>query len=102
MEYKTISATKARNNWFELLNLVYFRGKPFVIKKNNLPIVKLVPIGQSRLLPAQEVRAKDADQDKIKALKIVKKTFGLWPKAPSGMTYESKIRVESEKHFQEL
>ncbi|HRN70169.1 MAG TPA: hypothetical protein PLS49_03195 [Candidatus Woesebacteria bacterium] len=35
------TATEARNNWFEIINRVYFSGEPIYIKKNNKIIVKL-------------------------------------------------------------
>ncbi len=37
------TATEARNNWFEILNRVYFSGEPVFIKKNNKIIVKIIP-----------------------------------------------------------
>lgn len=55
MNTKTITATKARNNWFEILNLTYFKGVSFIITKNNLPIIKLIPVNRSNFISAQDV-----------------------------------------------
>ncbi|MFH1712799.1 MAG: type II toxin-antitoxin system prevent-host-death family antitoxin [Candidatus Jacksonbacteria bacterium] len=55
MKTQTITATKARNNWFEILNLTYFKGVSFIITKNNLPMIKLVPAKKINLISAQDV-----------------------------------------------
>lgn len=38
-----ISATEARNNFFELLNSVIFKGEEFVVKKENAGMVRIIP-----------------------------------------------------------
>lgn len=43
MKIKTISATKARNNFSELLNLVSYKGEKFIINRKGKPIAALVP-----------------------------------------------------------
>ena len=52
---KVISATNARKHWFEILNRVYFTGEAVTIEKNNIPLVKLMPVDTKRRLPAAEV-----------------------------------------------
>jgi hypothetical protein len=55
---KTISATEARNKWFEILNLVYFNGESIIIKKNRLPIIKLNRVSKPVLISTEEVIAR--------------------------------------------
>ena len=38
-----LSATEARNKFFELLNLAMYRGEEFLIEKDGKPAVKIVP-----------------------------------------------------------
>lgn len=56
-----ISATEARNKWFELLNLVYFKGESVIIEKNNLPMVRISSVANPSLIATKDV---------------IKKTFG--------------------------
>lgn len=39
----TIAATKARNRFFELLDLVQYKGEEFLVEKEGKPAAKLVP-----------------------------------------------------------
>lgn len=41
---KTISAYKARVNFGELLNEVYYRGDEVIVERMGKPLVKIVPI----------------------------------------------------------
>lgn len=43
MNSTTLSATEARNRFFELLNLAMYRGEEFLIEKDGRPAVKIVP-----------------------------------------------------------
>lgn len=38
-----ISATDARNRFFELVNLAMYRGDEFLVEKDGRPAIKLVP-----------------------------------------------------------
>ena len=40
----TLSATDARNKFFELLNLVGYKGEEFEVEKDGKPIMRMVPI----------------------------------------------------------
>lgn len=60
-----ISATEARNRWFELLNLVYFKGESVIIEKNSLPMVKMSSVANPSLIATKDV---------------IKKTFGFLKK----------------------
>lgn len=55
---KTISATEARNKWFEILNHVYFNGEPIIIEKNKLPMIKLSRVTKPSLASIGEVITK--------------------------------------------
>jgi len=39
-----ISATKARNNFFEMLNSVIYKGEEFIVEKDGKPVVKVSPV----------------------------------------------------------
>ncbi|MCJ7792690.1 MAG: type II toxin-antitoxin system prevent-host-death family antitoxin [Candidatus Marinimicrobia bacterium] len=38
-----LSATEARNNFFELLNLVAYKGEKFTIEKDGSPVADITP-----------------------------------------------------------
>lgn len=38
-----LSATEARNNFFDLLNSVIFKGEEFVVKKMGAGMVRIIP-----------------------------------------------------------
>ena len=40
---QSISATKARNNFFSLLKQSYLHQKTFLVKKNDIPMVYIIP-----------------------------------------------------------
>jgi len=42
--YKTITATKAKNNFGEIINSVTTKGNSVTITKHNRPIAKIIPI----------------------------------------------------------
>lgn len=44
----TLSATEARNRFFELLNLVGYKGEEFVIEKDGKPLVKMSPTEEKK------------------------------------------------------
>lgn len=43
-----LSATKARNNFFEILNAVIFKGEEYVVEKEHAGRVRIVPEVQKR------------------------------------------------------
>lgn len=59
--FKIISATEARNNWFEILNWVNTERKEVWIKKNKKVVAKI--------LPGERVNIENIEE-------IIKKTFG--------------------------
>ena len=52
---KTITATEARKRWFEILNRVHFAGEEFVIEKNNMPLVRMVPEKREKKMDVDEL-----------------------------------------------
>ena len=40
----TYSATEARNNFFEILNAVMYKGEEFVVEKDGIPAAKFSPL----------------------------------------------------------
>jgi antitoxin (DNA-binding transcriptional repressor) of toxin-antitoxin stability system len=59
-----ISATEARNNFFEILNAVIYKGEEFVIEKKDAGSVKIVPD-----------RPKHSPEEVTKILKEFRKVF---------------------------
>jgi len=60
-----ISATEARNRFFEILNLTMYKGEEFIVEKDGKPAAKVIPITEKNKSP-EEI-------DKI--LKEFRKTF---------------------------
>lgn len=50
----TLSATEARNRFFELLDLAKYRGKEFIVEKDGVPSVRIIPV-EKRKSP-EEIR----------------------------------------------
>ena len=88
MNITTLSATQARNKWFELLNTVYFKGHSVIIKKNNMPMIKLVPLKEPNLTSAKEIIEKTYG-----FLKNVPKTS--WPKSQRAKQIAKFSQLES-------
>lgn len=59
-----ISATEARNNFFEILNAVIYKGEEFVIEKQDAGTVRIVPD-----------KAKHSPEEIGKILKDFKRVF---------------------------
>lgn len=55
MKTKSISATEARNNWFEILNWVNANKGEISITKNSLPVAKIVGIKRYNFKKTYEV-----------------------------------------------
>ncbi|NCO88982.1 hypothetical protein CO083_00060 [Candidatus Roizmanbacteria bacterium CG_4_9_14_0_8_um_filter_34_12] len=49
MQTKVYSAFQARNNFGELLNLVYYQNIEVVIEKMNKPVARIVPIQKAKV-----------------------------------------------------
>lgn len=63
-----LSATEARNRFFEILDLVRYKGEEIIIEKDSKPVVKLSPVSATRspeeidriLLDMRKIFAKSA------------------------------------------
>lgn len=77
LKTKTISATEARNKWFEILNHVYFNGESVIIEKNKLPMIRLSRVTKPSLTSVEEVIART-----FGFLKTAKRTD--WPAESKG------------------
>jgi len=49
MQTKVYSAFQARNNFGELLNLVYYQNIEVVIEKMNKPVARIIPIQKAKV-----------------------------------------------------
>lgn len=65
----TIPATKARNRFFELLDLVQYKGEEFIVEKDGEPAARLVPA--EKMKSPEEIK---------KILRDVRKVFKNSPK----------------------
>jgi antitoxin (DNA-binding transcriptional repressor) of toxin-antitoxin stability system len=64
---QTISATKARNNFFQLLDQALLENKTFIIKKGSIPVANITP-------PQKTTSTKTNKQKKqLKLLKDIEK-----------------------------
>lgn len=50
MKINKISATKARNNFFGIVQDAYLNGNTFLIDKNGIPMAYILPVRQIDLL----------------------------------------------------
>lgn len=75
---KIISATEARNNWFEILNWVNTERKEVWIKKNKKVVVKILPGERANIENVEEV---------------IKKTFGYLKDKKGSFPYQDNKKV---------
>jgi len=83
-----LSATEARNNFFDILNSVIFKGEEFVVKKENAGMVRIIPEKPVRPT-AEEIDKVLADLRKIFA-KTKKKKYWSVLDTPSWKKKERK------------
>ncbi len=53
---KRINATKARNNFFQILNESYKENKTFLVEKSDIPVIYIVPATKDLLEKSKEDR----------------------------------------------
>lgn len=56
---QTISISKARNNFSELVNQVYYQGRQFLVKKMDRPMVVLIKVDELKELLKQADKARE-------------------------------------------
>jgi len=90
----TLSATEARNRFFELLNLAKYRGEEFTIEKDGVPAVKLIPF-EKRKSP-EEIKKILADVRKAFS-KVAKRKYWSVIDTPAWKKKESKYLEDLSK-----
>lgn len=80
---KIVSATEARNNWFEILNWVNLEKGEVLVKKNERIFV--------RILPGEKPVIDDLDE-------ILEKTYGRLANKKSYFPYEDRKIIKREKN----
>ncbi len=82
-----VSATNARNNFFQLLNQVIYEGIQVIIEKAGVK-KKVV------LMPETE------KEKEFKArMKILDETFGIWKDIPDSRIYDDRLRGKRAKKY---
>lgn len=74
MTLQPISATKARNDFFNLLNRSFREKKGFIIEKSKIPVAFLIPANAANLMPDFPIIAED-NAGLIQQLKQFHKTM---------------------------
>jgi len=82
-----VSATEARNNFFNLLNQVIYEGVQVIIQKAG--VAKKVI-----LMPKTE-----KEEEHEKTMKILKKTFGIWKNVPDSRIYDDRLRGKRAREY---
>lgn len=75
---KIISATEARNNWFEILDWVNSERKEILIKKNKKVVAKILPGDRANIENPEE---------------IIKRTFGYLKDKRGAFPYQEDKKV---------
>lgn len=86
----TLSATDARNRFFELLNLAMYKGEEFLVEKDGKPAVRLVPVEE-----------KKSPEEVVKILADFKKTFAKAAKRKYWSVLETPAWKKKERKYLE-
>lgn len=70
-----LSATEARNRFFELLDLALYKGEEFTIEKDGKPAVRILPIERPK--SNEEVKKILADMRKVFAKSAKRKYWSV-------------------------
>lgn len=70
MNTQVLSATKARNNFFQLLDQAHLENKTFIIKKGNIPVAQISP-------PSSKTQAKTNWKQLIKQSYTLRKSMNM-------------------------
>lgn len=82
-----ISATDARNNFFNLLNQVLYEDTRIIIEKAGV---------KKEAVLETKVSKKKEDE---KRMKILEKTFGIWKDIPKSKIYDDRLRGKRAKAY---
>lgn len=98
----TVSAYRARTNFGEILNLVYYRGDEVVVERKGKPVVKIIKFAdgmtQADLLPGQNGPWKRLNADKMTKESTVSRLFGSL-RSPFGYVPLAKVRLAAGKQL---
>ncbi|MFZ5365858.1 MAG: type II toxin-antitoxin system Phd/YefM family antitoxin [Patescibacteria group bacterium] len=72
---KTVSAYKARTNFGELLNEVYYRGEEITVEKMGKPVVKIIPLKKEERVSKNPFLAAAGSWKEVKAEKLIKEIY---------------------------
>lgn len=86
----TLSATDARNRFFELLNLAMYKGEEFLVEKDGKPAVRLVP-----------VEGKKSSEEVKKIFAEMREIFAKSPKRKYWSILETSAWKKKEKKYLE-
>lgn len=84
----TVSAYRARTNFGEILNLVYYRGDEVVVERKGKPVVKIIKFTDE--IP--KIIWKHLDADKMAKRSAVNRLFGSLH-SPFGYVPLAKVRL---------
>ncbi len=90
----TLSATEARNRFFELLDLAIYKGEKFMVEKDGKPAVNITPV-ETRKSP-EEIKKILAEFRKVFA-KAAKRKYWSVIDTPSWKKKESKYLADLSK-----
>jgi len=82
-----VSATNARNNFFNLLNQVMYENTRVIINKAG---VKNEAVIEPKVPKEEELK---------KRMKILKETFGIWKDVPDSRIYDDRLRGKRAKEY---
>ncbi len=90
----TLSATEARNRFFEILDLAIYKGERFMVKKDGKPAVNITPV-ETKKSP-EEVKKILADVRKVFA-KAAKRKYWSVIDTPAWKKKERKYLADLSK-----
>lgn len=92
----TVSAYRARTNFGEILNLVYYRGDEVVVERKGKPVVKIIKFADKMIeadpLPGSIGLWKHLNADKMAKKSAVSRLFGSL-RSPFGYVPLAKVRL---------
>ncbi|MBI3560040.1 type II toxin-antitoxin system Phd/YefM family antitoxin [Candidatus Gottesmanbacteria bacterium] len=71
----TLSATDARNRFFELINLAMYRGEEFLVEKDGKPAMRLLPPEEKK--SPEEIKATLAEFRRVFAKSAKRKYWSV-------------------------
>lgn len=86
-----VSATQARNNFFDLLNQVIYEGAQVIVEKAGTKRnVRFIP---------DAIKRATTKEDNEERMRILKETFGMWKDVPESRIYDDRFRGKRAKEY---